>query len=764
MKSNSSFLYLTIAVICFSLQLHSQSPGGVSSGLVLWLKANAGTNTVSENSPVSSWLDQSPMGNHATQGDPASQPVFTKFAINNNPAVKFTSGTKFLNVDLSDIDNQNFTMYVVAERLSAGSADNFVVGVQQTSPDPGMHMGYSSANTFVFGQYGHTCSTTVTPFNAPTEVPVIMMAEFSQSAGSALREVEDGTTASDTDGNTSSYAQNAQGVIGRGYASAGFDGYIAEVIAFNRILTTAEKKNVETYLAVKYGLTIALGDHDYFAEPGFQWDVAGIGMNSVTQGLNQPKSASESRNEILTISSPASMTNGEYLIWGNDDRPISFVPGDPSDCNLSQVLDRCWMAKETGDVGTVKLEFNLSGFPSVNPNDVMLYIDLDGDGFGDENPIAGTYSNPIKTFAGVNLNNNRFTIGIGASVYYSVASGNTDSAIWSKTPNGVPVMATFCDKTNFIIQNGHTVTNTVAMMETKDFTINSGATFNAGNNTVSVSGNFSVSGTYNCDNGTVRFEGNNAQFISGTSNLIMNHITCDGSGGVSISSPSVRLKGVLLINAGNFNTNNKLTLQSDANQTGSIGPIAGNLTGTVVVERYYQAASAGWVNICAPIQNKTILDWNDDLITTGFPGSDYPNYPFNNIQRYIESVAGNQDQGYTGTVDVTQQLVNKAGYMAYMNAGLMQLDISGTIFKGVQTLPVSFTNTGNANGDGWNLVANPYPSAINWDQASGWTKTNINNAVYVWDADNQQYASYVNGVSNNGGSPVIPSSQSFWVV
>ena len=35
---------------------------------------------------------------------------------------------------------------------------------------------------------------------------------------------------------------------------------------------------------------------------------------------------------------------------------------------------------------------------------------------------------------------------------------------------------------------------------------------------------------------------------------------------------------------------------------------------------------------------------------------------------------------------------------------------------------------------GFNLVGNPYPSAIDWDAASGWTKTNIDNAVYYFKA------------------------------
>ena len=54
-----------------------------------------------------------------------------------------------------------------------------------------------------------------------------------------------------------------------------------------------------------------------------------------------------------------------------------------------------------------------------------------------------------------------------------------------------------------------------------------------------------------------------------------------------------------------------------------------------------------------------------------------------------------------------------------------------------------------------NLVGNPYPSAIDWDASSGWTKTNIDNAIYFFKASGTDqyggtYSSYVNGVSSDG--------------
>jgi hypothetical protein len=82
-------------------------------------------------------------------------------------------------------------------------------------------------------------------------------------------------------------------------------------------------------------------------------------------------------------------------------------------------------------------------------------------------------------------------------------------------------------------------------------------------------------------------------------------------------------------------------------------------------------------------------------------------------------------------------------------------------------------NISNA-GDGWNLVGNPYPSALNWgsqlEPTSGWSKQDIFGAIYYWDntanGNKGNYAVYcpgANGISINGGSRAIQPGQGFFV-
>ena len=77
----------------------------------------------------------------------------------------------------------------------------------------------------------------------------------------------------------------------------------------------------------------------------------------------------------------------------------------------------------------------------------------------------------------------------------------------------------------------------------------------------------------------------------------------------------------------------------------------------------------------------------------------------------------------------------------------------GTLNTGTKFLPVTKL------GAGWNLVGNPYPSAIDWDHPS-WIKTQIDGTVYVWNGT--QYITW-NGTIGSLTDGVIPAMQAFFV-
>jgi hypothetical protein len=595
------------------------------------------------------------------------------------------------------------------------------------------------------------------------------LAEYSSSAARTLTLTNNGVNYALSGSGGTITAQSGVGQIGRGSNTSGFTGYINEIIIYNRVLTTLEKDQIHTYLAVKYGLAASASNHLYYNESGFNNDIFGIGKDFASQGLNVTTSNSVSADDIMEVRTPSSLDDGDYLVFGNNNGANTFAPHAGSNCLYSSKLSRTWKCNRVNDPGTVSLRFDMTGITGFSSDKLALVIDTDGDGIDDETAITGLYSEPY--FEVSNL-----SIADGAQIHlvqqdvtwYAIASGNSSGAIWSTSLAGPPqAITTFCPNSQIVIRPGISVTNDWANLECKNLTIDATGIWNAGSGTTTITENMTVNGTLNAQTSTFVFAGAQAQTLNGTNLVNFNNATLQNALGLTISSSlnGVHLRGYLNIISGQLSTNNKLILISDISGTGMIGPLSGgSILGDVTVQRYHAASNTGWINLCSPVQSKTLQDWNDDLTTTGFNGADIPPpYSFNNVQRYNEAAPGGINSGYVGATDITNPIIANAGYFLYQPAGAMTIDVTGTIYSGDQTIPVTFTNTGNASADGWNMVANPYPCTIDWNDAD-WVKTNMNNAVYIFNAATGLYASYVNGVSSNGGSRYIASSQSFFVV
>jgi hypothetical protein len=96
--------------------------------------------------------------------------------------------------------------------------------------------------------------------------------------------------------------------------------------------------------------------------------------------------------------------------------------------------------------------------------------------------------------------------------------------------------------------------------------------------------------------------------------------------------------------------------------------------------------------------------------------------------------------------------------------------VSNNLYTGAQTASLTrsaFTGGAYAN-DGWNLVANYYPSPIDMEAVSGWSRTNIDATYYFWDGLNGQYVNYNYLTHVGNGNPLlgtryIPAMQGYFV-
>jgi hypothetical protein len=125
-------------------------------------------------------------------------------------------------------------------------------------------------------------------------------------------------------------------------------------------------------------------------------------------------------------------------------------------------------------------------------------------------------------------------------------------------------------------------------------------------------------------------------------------------------------------------------------------------------------------------------------------------------------------QNHTESTNAYTDITNPATPLNVMQGYALWNNLAGTA-SFVGTLNTGAFSKGlTRTGQGWNLVGNPYASPIDWDAATGWTKTNINNATYIHrtaDINPPYYgwAAYVGGVGTNGGSRYIAPCQGFFV-
>lgn len=352
--------------------------------------------------------------------------------------------------------------------------------------------------------------------------------------------------------------------------------------------------------------------------------------------------------------------------------------------------------------------------------------------------------------------------------WYSQSSGNVNGAIWHPTVGPATGQTVIGGRYNkFTIQSGHTVTiNTDWIV--RDLAII--GTLNGSSSNTKVFGNWVNDGTYNSQTSTVTFKGQEAQFVLGASPSTFNNMVIDNDGSSVTLSTATSAKGVVSPNEGTLQTGGLLTLLSTSSASASIGEIKSGaaVSGNVTLQRFVPSIPwiyGNWVNIGCPIQGQTIADWNDDILTTGFTGSDYPApYPFNNIRKYDETATGVQNVGYVNATNVTDALETSRGYFVWMQGPAQNIDNTGAIQQGSFTQSLSYTP---ANGglfhDGWNLMTNPYPSEVDWHQVSA----NLTGprVYYVFDHTTNTYKFYnaQTQLGSPGSSRYIPHSQSFLV-
>ncbi|AYB34677.1 hypothetical protein [Chryseolinea soli] len=312
-----------------------------------------------------------------------------------------------------------------------------------------------------------------------------------------------------------------------------------------------------------------------------------------------------------------------------------------------------------------------------------------------------------------------------------------------------------------------------------------------------VAGNFVNNGNFAAGLGVVRFNGTTPQSIAGTSTSLFHNIEITNATAAVSVETNQNLQGVLTLannavfNADGTSDNAVFTLLStddDPVQDAAIAalPSGAQVTGKVTVQRYMSIEGANntriYRYIASPVLQAPASDLQAEIPITGsFIGTSACVACAQTMYAYDETVitdingshTADLNDGYVGfpATTNTEVLQPGVGYAIFVKGNLLASpvwDVRGAINQGnvtPVTLPVTFTSSGNMTNDGWNLVGNPYASTIDWNAASGWTKTNVDGTIYITDNGfvPLRYATWNGVTGTNGGSGYIPMGQAFWV-
>ncbi|MHB9132861.1 MAG: Ig-like domain-containing protein [Armatimonadota bacterium] len=243
-SSPYSFTWSNVTTGCYTISAQAYDNNGAvttsapvnvfvirTGGRQLWLKADAGV-TKDGSNYVSDWSDQTALGHHAAQSTQASKPLFVSSAVNGCPALSFDSD--FMTVNGVFQAAQFFTVCKSPTSTFYGYA-----------PMLGVTSAYIASRTCMTNG-GYSNFTSGPPPAAVWKNGTALSAGNNYDLGDLTQWMQVSITTS------ASTTPRAYQVC----ATEAFTNklYIAELIAYDTVLSDAERQVVENYLRARYAL------------------------------------------------------------------------------------------------------------------------------------------------------------------------------------------------------------------------------------------------------------------------------------------------------------------------------------------------------------------------------------------------------------------------------------------------------------------------------------------------------------------------------
>jgi Domain of unknown function DUF11 len=380
------------------------TPGCVTAGLDFWLDPSK--NVTKTGAVVTGWSDADASGNNPSlvQGTATLRPSYSDGdALSNfNPYINFTNNQR-LNVAVtgSNYSSNTTTFGVVNKYAAKGSYNNFIRFSSADNSDGGTHnwgLGTSDLGEDKVALHYITAPFAgVAPGNIYNRLngiklfalntPTIMSASLNATTGATSVGNNGNEVSATGKGLIGTFVPYNFLTVGGGNAFGMDNNKTSEIIHYSRELTIQERQRVQTYLAIKYGITLdnqdnsaAIVEGDYILGDGTTkvWDktantayhnnVTVIGRDAC-QDLNQKQSKSVNADSYVTIGAAAiaatnaantgTIADKSFDVIGDNGLAASYAtaytPSTFTPAGAFFLMSRVWKVQETGTVGIVTI-------------------------------------------------------------------------------------------------------------------------------------------------------------------------------------------------------------------------------------------------------------------------------------------------------------------------------------------------------------------------------------------------------------------------
>jgi gliding motility-associated-like protein len=441
---------------------YTQTPGGVA-GPTTWFKANSTTaGTIlpdnNNNTAVSDWKSETgPLT--LSQATASSRPLFQAITtssgnFNFNPFIKFitaNSTTLSSGSTSPDVLGTAGTAFWVVNTFPGASTNPTAFTYMSSSNyryqvKPGFRMQTGNNGS------GYTADFYVPllPQTAPVESGYILV---SKGTGSVFRGRNNADSVPLTNQNDPVYfpAVNSGMFLGsNGGASELYNGGIAEIVTYSTTLADADINKVESYLALKYGVTLSqnsaygpahsnytASDGTVFwtaaAHTGYNKNITGIGRDDASSLLQkQSKSVHDSSlvyiyNDNTGGTFPAMNTGNSSSIVA--DKSFLLFGDNGLDRNLAVCIfngkmvrmNRVWKVQKTGAINTVTIAVDQA---DVSANVKKLLVSADPLFPQAATTIYDLQQASGKLYTALTLNNNEYFTFASDSLIVQIAITN----------------------------------------------------------------------------------------------------------------------------------------------------------------------------------------------------------------------------------------------------------------------------------------------------------------------------------------------------